>query len=259
MWKFSHLGILLSCCFARKLLVKLSVKVLAKLLVKLFNQFSLKLKADGKYTCLDLLSQQDQLKSKTYGERGVQRASQVCERVLEGCSSPAAAAAAAVATQTIASLSWFPGRTPSPSVSQQTSPLASLSGFPNLADKHLQGFLTLPCLSKSDPTFNLADKHGLLFKHIHPVCCLGVLSGNLKFRSAFAFCIKRTVDTSQGRVQKTEVNFRGESFNVTSGCPSKNPEVLRWSFPPNVQVHKDFLEHLHSSICLSARSPARKH
>ena len=39
--------------------------------------------------------------------------------------------------------------------------------------------------------------------------------------------IKTTKNTFQGRVQKTEVSFRGESYNVTSGCPSKNPEVLR--------------------------------
>ena len=46
------------------------------------------------------------------------------------------------------------------------------------------------------------------------------------------------MNISEGRVQKTEVTFRGESFNVTSGCPSKNPEVLRWfSFPNFVTVH----------------------
>jgi len=41
------------------------------------------------------------------------------------------------------------------------------------------------------------------------------------------FFLAVVLASSQGRVQKTEVNFRGESFNVTSGCPSKNPEVLR--------------------------------
>jgi len=42
------------------------------------------------------------------------------------------------------------------------------------------------------------------------------------------FFLSVVLASSQGRVQKTEVIFRGESYNVTSGCPSKNPEVLRW-------------------------------
>jgi len=42
------------------------------------------------------------------------------------------------------------------------------------------------------------------------------------------FILASVLTLSQGRVQKTEVSFRGETFNVTSGCPSKNPEVLRW-------------------------------
>jgi len=42
------------------------------------------------------------------------------------------------------------------------------------------------------------------------------------------FLLAFVLAISQGRVQKTEVSFRGETFNVTSGCPSKNPEVLRW-------------------------------
>jgi hypothetical protein len=31
---------------------------------------------------------------------------------------------------------------------------------------------------------------------------------------------------------KEEVQFRGESYNVTTGCPSKNPEVLRSTIEP---------------------------
>ena len=35
---------------------------------------------------------------------------------------------------------------------------------------------------------------------------------------------------AHGRVQKEEVIFRGEHYNITTGCPSKNPEVLRYVF-----------------------------
>merc|ERR1712071_261266 len=45
-------------------------------------------------------------------------------------------------------------------------------------------------------------------------------------------CILRTlvVATVLAAVsaKKVEVSFQGKGYNVTSGCPSKNPEVLRW-------------------------------
>ena len=90
----------------------------------------------------------------------------------------------------------------------------------------------------------LEDQDVILLKHILPVCCLGLLSGNLKL---LKFIVRLDqllnskdgvvkTNTFQGRVQKTEVIFRGESYNVTSGCPSKNPEVLRSSFSHSFTV-----------------------
>ena len=47
------------------------------------------------------------------------------------------------------------------------------------------------------------------------------------YNSPILQCYNVTATVS-GRVEKVEVQLRGESYNVTAGCPSKNPEVLRW-------------------------------
>ena len=75
----------------------------------------------------------------------------------------------------------------------------------------------------SNPGSRMACLLNVFLMAVVLASCQVIVSSYQLLNSKTVWC------SSKGRAQKTEVNFRGELFNVTSGCPSKNPEVLRCS------------------------------